>query len=696
MSDMVVGIGFETLRLDTEYRTGESDPVDQFYRPCLARAVTYDRAVGYFRSSIFNIVGEPLLEFAKRGGRMRLVCSPSITDDDATAIAKGYLERDEIIGKALTKDVEDMLSDPALASQTQILATLVKTGALDIRIAFRKDASGIYHEKIGVFADATGQRVSFLGSANETWSAWHIQGNHESVEVFRENGSSNDAKRVSKHVANFDRLWAGNVVGVDTLQFPEAQKQRLLTRAVPSLDDIPMPPKPATDPSRRTPMKHQIDAIAAWEAAGRRGVFEHATGSGKTFTAITAIKKHVAAGQPAIILVPSQLLLEQWRLEVKEEIPDATILMAGGGHTKWREGGRLRSHTQPDMPEMKRITISTMQTAASTQFVRDAWGGEHLLLVADEVHQIGSPFNSNSMSLASGASMGLSATPTRYGDPEGTARMFERFGNIVPPPITLEDAIKSGRLVDYEYHPHPVNLDEQEAAEWKSLTKRISLEIARSSNNEGENGKLSLKTKMLLIQRSRIAKKARVKPGLAVGVIKREYEPGQRWLVYCEDADQLAETIRLLADAGLSPLEYHSNMTGDKSAALAYFRQFGGVLVSIRCLDEGVDIPAVSHAFILASSQNPRQFIQRRGRVLRKSPDKHMAVIHDAIVIPVAGDDDKSQTSLLRAEIARAMQFARSATNKMAGIELEAIALDLGIQVDNAGYAGIEEEELSE
>lgn len=696
MIGTTVGIGFETLRLDTEYRTGESDPVDQFYRPCLARAVSYDRAVGYFRSSIFNIVGEPLLEFARRGGKMRLVCSPSITDDDATAIANGYAERDEVIGKALTKDIEAMLSDSALASQTQILATLVKTSALDIRLAIRKDGSGIYHEKIGVFADATGQRVSFIGSANETWSAWHILGNHESVEVFRENGSSNDAKRVRKHVANFDRLWAGNVAGVDTFPFPDAQKQRLLTRAAHSLDDIKLPPEPTTDPSRRTPMKHQIDAITAWEAAGRRGVLEHATGSGKTFTAITAIKKHVAAGQPAIILVPSQLLLEQWRLEVKDELPDATILMAGGGNIRWRDGERLRSHTRPDMPGMKRITISTMQTAASTQFVKDAWGGEHLLLVADEVHQIGSPFNSNAMSIASGASMGLSATPTRYGDPEGTARMYERFGDVVPPSITLEDAIKSGRLVDYEYHPHLVNLDEEEAAEWKSLTKRISLEIAKSSNDEGAKGKLSAKTKMLLIQRSRIAKKARIKPGLAAGVIKREYAPGQRWLVYCEDADQLEETMRLLTDAALSPLEYHSNMTGDKIATLAYFRQFGGVLVSIRCLDEGVDIPAVSHAFILASSQNPRQFVQRRGRVLRKSPDKHMAVIHDAIVIPVAGDDDKSQTSLLRAEIARALQFARSAVNKMAGVELEAIALELGIQIDNAGHAGIEEEEHSE
>src|SRR5690606_14295690 len=129
--------------------------------------------------------------------KMRLVCSPSITDDDANAIESGYAQRDEVVSKAVTKDIEDMLSDPDLASQTRVLATLVKTHALDIRLALRKDGAGIYHEKIGVFADAFGQRVSFLGSANETWSAWHIQGNHESVEVFRENGGRNDARRVA-------------------------------------------------------------------------------------------------------------------------------------------------------------------------------------------------------------------------------------------------------------------------------------------------------------------------------------------------------------------------------------------------------------------------------------------------------------------------------------------------------------------
>lgn len=685
---------FSTLGIDAHYRTGERDPVGGFYQPCLSAAIRYARAVGYFRSSIFSIVGRPFLEFARRGGIARLVCSPSITEEDAQAIASGYLSRDEAIAQALERDIHELLSDPSLDSRTKLLATLIESGALDIRLAVRSNGIGIYHEKIGIFTDGVGERVSFIGSSNETWSAWHTQGNHESIEVFREWVSSAESERVQTHAAHFERLWDGLVIGVDTVAFPEAQRKKLLTTATNSLDDVDVdfPDEPiATVSRRRSPMEHQLAAIAAWEAAGRHGVFEHATGSGKTFTAITAIKKHLATDQPAIVLVPSQLLLEQWRREIEEEIPDSTILMCGGGHTKWKTNGKLRAHTSPDLG-MNRIVLSTMQTAATDTFINGVYGGDHLLIVADEIHQIGSPFNARAMAIQTGATLGLSATPIRYGDPEGTANIFKRFGPVLPPPITLQNAIDSGRLVNYEYHPHPVHLSEDEAERWKKLTKQISFELAKSKKAVNGNGGLTDKAKMLLIQRSRIAKKAQVKPGLAAGIICKEYEPGQRWLVYCEDSDQLSETMGLLTDGGLHPIEYHSGMEGDRPAALEWFTRFGGVLVSIKCLDEGIDIPAVSHAFILASSQNPRQFIQRRGRVLRKSGQKLLAVIHDAIVVPVDAESETEQIALLRAEMIRALQFADAALNKGAGSRLRSLALSMGITIDEAPNAGIEDE----
>lgn len=155
-----------------------------------------------------------------------------------------------------------------------------------------------------------------------------------------------------------------------------------------------------------------------------------------------------------------------------------------------------------------RIVLATMATASSDAFRSGVQQGDHLLLVADEVHQIGSPKNSRIMELVAGARLGLSATPKRYGDPDGTAKMMDYFSGVVPPPITLSDAIKSGCLVPYEYYPHPTYLTQSEVDDWCALSVRIRNEIARQKDDEHGRKYLSDAAKMLLIRRSRIAKKA--------------------------------------------------------------------------------------------------------------------------------------------------------------------------------------------
>jgi superfamily II DNA or RNA helicase len=331
-----------------------------------------------------------------------------------------------------------------------------------------------------------------------------------------------------------------------------------------------------------------------------------------------------------------------------------------------------------------------MQTAATDQFLKNVYSGSHLMLVADEVHQIGSNFNSKAMSIETGPRIGLSATPTRYGDPDGTRKIFDYFGEVVPPPVTLLDAIRAGRLVEYEYHPHPIRLSAEEADLWKEYTKKIGLEVARTADNG--DGRLSERAKMLLIQRARIAKKATSKIDLAAEVIANNYEAGQRWLIYCEDSDQLRQVIDSVRSVGINPVEYHTAMAGDSESTLAWFRSAGGVLVSIKCLDEGVDIPAADHALILASSQNPRQFIQRRGRVLRKAAGKHMAVIHDAIVTPLSLQDEPDQAALVKSEFLRAIEFAKSALNRAADAELRAMALEMGFDPDQTTESGLEDD----
>jgi superfamily II DNA or RNA helicase len=446
----------------------------------------------------------------------------------------------------------------------------------------------------------------------------------------------------------------------------------------------------------RTPLSHQLTAIQSWEDYGHRGIFEHATGSGKTFTALLAIKKHVALGNPVLILVPSRLLLDQWAGEVSQEVSDAIVLLAGSGNNRWRKNGKLKDFTCQNLNLGKRIVISTMQTASMDEFLAAVSGGDHLMVVADEVHQIGSRKNSKAMQIKSGSRLGLSATPKRYGDLEGTQNILDYFGPIIQPPFTLQDAIKAKRLVEYEYFPHPIHLSAQESKQWHDLSKKITLEIVKQKADAQGNRPMSDRVKMLLIQRSRVAKKAAEKVTLIGSIISREYRPGERWLVYCEDSTQLGEVMAELKKFKLDPIEYFTDMAGDQYATLSYFKTFGGILVSIKCLDEGIDIPTITHAFILASSQNPRQFIQRRGRVLRKAANKYIAVIHDAIVIPNSLEDEPEQLAILKSELLRAMEFSKSAINRDSGANLRAMALDLGLDPDLTVEDGIEDESEEE
>lgn len=685
------GIGLATLPINTEYRTGDSDPVEDFYRPCLYQAVHYRRAVGFFRSSVYYLIGTPIIEFARRGGKIQLVCSPDLTEEDVRSIEDGYDARGQVLERSLTDEIDRLLSSEATSYQTQVLATLIAVGSMEIKIAFRPGCTGQYHEKIGIFRDAYGNSISFIGSSNETWRGWHLHGNHEAIEVFCNWHGDFEANRVNRHDLYFDRLWSGVVPGVVIIPFPDAPKQKLINVSLGDLDSVndeDLGPKLM----ERTPLSHQLAAIQSWKDHGCMGIFEHATGSGKTFTALLAIKEHVANGNPVLIVVPSRLLLDQWAGEVSQEIPDAIVLLAGGGNNRWRKNGKLKDFTCQNPDLGKRIVISTMQTASMEEFLAAVSGGDHLMVVADEVHQIGSRKNSRAMRIQSGLRLGLSATPKRYGDPEGTQNILDYFGPIIQPPFTLQDAIMAKRLVEYEYFPHPIHLNTQESKQWLDLSKKITLEIVKQKADAQGNRAMSDRARMLLIQRSRVAKKAAEKITLIGSIINREYRLGQRWLVYCEDSAQLSEVTAELRKFNLNPIEYFTDMAGDQYATLSYFKTFGGILVSIKCLDEGIDIPTISHAFILASSQNPRQFIQRRGRVLRKAPDKYLAVIHDAIVIPNSLEDEPEQLAILKSELLRAMEFSKSAINRDSGANLRAMAMDLGLDPDLTVEDGIEDE----
>ena len=621
------------VRLKLSYHKGEDDIAADFYLPCMRRSHRYDRAVGFFSSSVFVLAWPSLREFAASGGRMRLVCSPALSSDDIDALNVGYSPSGaEQFSTDAREELQRLLASPVLQKPTKVLASLVAGGVIDLRIAWIEPQTAgrsrrIFHDKVGIFYDVDEQRVVFKGSMNETWLGLSADGNLESIDVFASWRNEENERRVADEVEYFDNLWHDQQPGVTVMPFPEVVQQELLKIAdelhwEDYVDEICQEMETSAGVTAdhrldaRTPRPHQVAALDAWEQRGRRGILEHATGSGKTFTALCAIHESLALGEVPLVLVPSELLLVQWQDELTTafESQGLQLLVCGGGNRAWENQRRLSLWTRDDSLAEPRAVLSTMQTASSERFRRLLRDGSHLFVVADEVHRAGSPTHQQVLHFSSGPRLGLSATPRRAGDPVGTAALLDYFDGIVPPPFTIQDAIAAGNLAPYSYRPHRLSLDDDEQAAWDRLTAEIGRHLA--IRGEEEMAPIDDAIRRLLIQRARVAKKATAKSPLAAEVVSRYFEQGQRWLVYCEDQEQLRAVRGAIEETGIREVyEYHSAMEGNPESTLRVFEQSGGVVVAIRCLDEGVDIPATSHALILASSRNPREFIQRRGRV---------------------------------------------------------------------------------
>jgi superfamily II DNA or RNA helicase len=671
----------------------------------MRRASQYDRAVGFFRSTVFIIAWPALREFVLRGGKIRILCSQVLAGEDIDALEQGYSARvDRELASRLLAEVHSLLRDEVLHRPARVLAALVARGTVEIQIAILRESeqrsvSGrIFHDKLGIFRDDCGSVVIFKGSMNETWTGLAEDGNLESVDIAASWMGARDLDRVRTEEAYFADLWKDRYPTVKVRPFPLVAK-REFDRAADtdweaSLSHMLQKRKTNETPSDihgRSLRPHQAAGLASWSANGRCGILAFATGSGKTFTAITAIREAVAQQRNVVIVVvPDKVLFGQWYDELEESTRDinAQILRAGAGHNRWRENLRLWT-SAGDQP---RIVLATLPTAASDEFRQRLTPGEHLMLVADEVHRLGSSKRRRLLdSSLFGARLGLSATPERAGDFEGTHVVLSFFHGVLEPRYTLADAVRDGVLTRYFYRPHTVELSQSEADEWRLLSREIRQLRARNSTEDCQfDGRLE----RLVFKRARVVKHAAAKVLLAVDILSKEYKPSQRWIVYCEDLRQLNAICTALLDRGINSMPFHSQMEGDRAETLRWLDRRGGIVVAIKCLDEGVDVPSVTHALILASSKNPREFIQRRGRVLRTAEGKSLAYVHDAIVLPPKSDvlsSDDPVDPIAAGELARAVEFARYADNPAAAADLQQIAIEAGLDWRNLLDIGIED-----
>lgn len=685
--------GLRSLALRDRYRSDLEDVVESFFVPSFTVASSYSRAVGYFTSTSLALYARGLETFAERGGCMRLIASPHLNEDDIVDIDRGYDVR-SVLERAALRELAGEESE-ALLDGLGILGRLIAEGRLDIKLAFVSQAGriGIYHEKIGIFRDDFGDVVGFTGSSNETLGG--LSANFESVEVYR-GWIAGDGARALRLEADFQALWSNQTPHLSVERFPDVALERLIKlgserprRPVPGTDNALTPPPVAvSEPTRfRIPdwldvRGYQQEAVMAWLQQQGRGILKMATGTGKTKTALIAATKLGDVlrerEQPLILLVLAPLthLVDQWIAEI--EAFGVRPIGVYESSQKWLPivEEQLAAARMGQRPVVAMVATNDSFSRERFQSVL-ARITQPLMVVADEAHNLGSQTYRAALPINATYRLGLSATPERWFDDEGTDALIEYFGPIVFE-LGLGDAIRMGALTRYIYMPRLVELNDVEAARYVDLSAQIATRMASGDSLNGTDPDSALG--FLLRQRAAVLGHAEGK----LAVLRTDLEARRSdWfqLIYCAEGrrpnepdespgpKQIDEVMNLVGnELHLSGHTYVSETPRTERKAL--LRRFGAgddlrVLVAMRCLDEGVDIPDALIGYLLASSTNPRQFIQRRGRLLRRAEGKERAEILDYLAVPPAGTpiNFRIERALLIRELERANEFGKLSEN---------------------------------
>ncbi|SEP22959.1 Superfamily II DNA or RNA helicase [Halogranum amylolyticum] len=682
-----------SLNLERSYRTG-SDPLNNFYIPCLSVATKYDRAAGFFDSKSLAIAGRGVAGLIQNGGQMRLLTSPRFSDDDLEALRAytGDISDSDIFEAALQRgvggnsppeDIEKYLQ----TDRFRCLAWLLDEGKLEIRVAYmpddkERDPFRLYHEKLGIIGDDDGNRVAFSGSLNETQAGWTK--NYESFDVFRSWMSSEDVRIQDKQDA-FDRLWNNDDPEVDVYPLPDAVKQSVTERSPETVDGLPALNLFLTEEGRqqltaatsndeddgKDLWPHQQEAIDWWKAHNYHGLFAMATGTGKTYTALRAARLE-ADTRLTIIVVPTKVLVDQWLEDLSDVFGPDTAVLECTGREEWRSSilGIVDPYRIGDVSEIvkedRTVLITTPHTASTDAFRRAIahTPPQRLQIIIDEVHGIGSAQFRKTLEIDAGRRIGLSATPNRQWDEEGTRAIYEYFGGHEPFRLSTQEAIENGYLAEYEYHPLLCELSAEEFDEYLAYTNELGAVEAQLKASESPSDHLYRRRKQLLRERARIKKRAVQKPARFGQFLDSEHPTPA--IVFCEDNEQIDELEDELKQRNKRYGVYVSDREDEQANAFHKF-ETGAIeyLLAIKCLDEGVDVPDCPTAVIISSSTNTREFIQRRGRVLRTSDSKDHAVIYDMFVLPGinAQPGDHTAQKIITQELRRAKLLMDAARN---------------------------------
>jgi len=445
-------------------------------------------------------------------------------------------------------------------------------------------------------------------------------------------------------------------------------------------------------PYEAGPRDYQKNAFESWKNNKQKGLFAMATGTGKTITSLNCLLEiYKRLGYyKAMILVPTITLVDQWEVECKKFNFD-NIIKVCSKTRNWKSSvANLR------MLEMSNADdkLSYIIIATYASFVRSnifpelsKFPKQKLLFIADEAHNMGSGQMINRLNeIPYLRRIGLSATPERQYDESGNQRLMNFFGcaDNYTFEYSMAEAIEKEALCRYYYYPHIVKLTELEMVEYVELSKKIVKIMGFKDTDSQEM------LKRLLLKRKRIIHKAENKKNVFRQIIQTQMqEKGnlKYTLVYVpegnkpddnqadvfdtmdtmptdEDTAHLIDEYTSIvrdADSHIVVRQFTSDSKDREPMLKDFSNGFIDVLTSMKCLDEGVDVPRAELAIFCASTGNPRQFIQRRGRVLRTHKDKHTATIHDLIVVPDNCFESECydlERSLVKSELLRVRDFA--------------------------------------
>jgi superfamily II DNA or RNA helicase len=685
------------------YRSDTDHILRDFYVPALTESVSYDRAVGYFSASMLSYAAQGLSAFVENDGQIRLIVGGELALADFQALVEGYEMREVIekLGESFVEIIEGV-DDQIYNRRLELLSWLVACGRLDLKVALK--AQGMYHEKIGIFTDRDGDKIVFQGSANETRNALLPDFNFESITVFP--GWNVELQSYCEpFITGFDNLWENRTPNTVTIDFPEAARSKLISIAKrttkilkPSIE-LELGQRSQPSPGEHEPSnpeiptalfgqefelkRHQRAALEAWRANGLTGVMALATGAGKTITSIYGAVKIFESEQRLFlcVAVPYQSLADQWVAVLRTfNIYPISCYMSS---TNWvNELSEAISFYQTGATDFVCLVVvnRTLQSERFQNLIQQV-PGSHMLWIGDECHHHGSVGLNSMLPKQAAMRLGLSATPEHYFNDEATDRILNYYGQIVAR-YSLAEALEEGVLTPYKYYVRLVELTPEETEEYQALSEQISRIAAISQNADKSDENDSLK--ILLFRRSRLIGKARNK-FKELRTLLQNGVPKPLTLFYCgegntedEDSGDTSRQVELTTSI-LRDLNWKSSLftsqegTRDRMELLDCFRVgLIDALVAMRCLDEGIDIPACRTAYILASSRNPKQFIQRRGRILRRSPGKEFAEIYDfVVVLPDESIVDPAyERKLIRSELERVAEFAKLSLNHAESIRV--------------------------